>query len=198
MKKNKLSEKQVHAILASLRELLERGPWNKSAFLRVLGKKIQKSYDDLAERAGRAEQAKVHKTTEQKKTQEPSETQQEIFVALYASDGGNLESWEKILMNLPRQAISRPVYAEKKAIQNAFKERRNHLNEAYVVIYVMRDAILPTASDKTPKDRFGTELLTLKNKALLHENIIRFVHATGVYEYKKGRLIKMPDANLDG
>ncbi|MDF1684129.1 MAG: Dot/Icm secretion system protein IcmQ [Legionellaceae bacterium] len=198
MKKNKLSEKQVNAVLTSLRELLERGPWSNSAFLRVLGKKLQKGHDDFAERAGRAEQANLHKATEHQKTQEPSETQQEVFIALYASDGGNLESWEKILINLPKQAISRPVYAEKDAIQRVFKQRRNHLNEAYVVMYVARDAILPTPIDKTPKDRFGTELLTLKNKALRLENMIRFVHATGVYMYKKGRLIKMPDANLDG
>lgn len=198
MKKNKVSDKQVNAVLASLRDLLERGPWSNSAFLRVLGKKLQKGHDEFAERAGRAEQAKFHKTTEHKQTQGPSETQQEVFVALYTSDGGNLESWEKILINLPRQAISRPVYAEKQAIEKVFKERRNHLNEAYVMMYVARDAILPTAMDKTLKDRFGTELLTLKNKALMLENIIRFVHATGEYRYKKGRLIRMPDANIDG
>lgn len=195
MKKNKLSEKQVHTVLDSLRELLERGPWNNSAFLRVLGKKIQKSHDDLAERAGRAKQAEGHQTTEYIKPQALSETQQEVFIALYSSDGGKLESWEKILMNLPRQAISRPIYAEKKAIQKVFKERRNHLNEAYVSIYISRDLILPTPIEKTPKDRFGNELLTLKNKAFELDNIMRFVHASGEYKYTKGRLIKMPDAD---
>ncbi|MDF1826789.1 MAG: Dot/Icm secretion system protein IcmQ [Legionellaceae bacterium] len=198
MKKNKLSEKQVHTVLDALRELLEQGPWNNSAFLRVLGKKIQKSHDDFAERAGRAAQTENHQTTQHKKIQAPSETQQEVFIALYASDGGKLESWEKILANLPQQAVSRPVYADQKAIEKAFKERRNHLNEAYVAIYIMRDFILPTPMDKTPKDRFGTELLTLKNKALALDNIMRFVHASGEYQYKKGRLIKMPDANSAG
>jgi intracellular multiplication protein IcmQ len=198
MKKNKLSEKQVHSILTSLRELLERGPWNNSAFLRVLGKKIQKTHDDFAVSAGRSQQAELHESTQHNKKQELLETQQEVFVALYSSDGANIQAWEKILTNLPRQSISRPVYAEEEAIKNVFKERRNPLNEAYVVMYITRDAILPTPMDKTPKDRFGTDLLTLKDKALVLEHMIRFVHASGVYTYKKGRLIKIPEANTDG
>lgn len=198
MEKNKLSEKQVHTILTSLRELLERGPWNKSAFLRVIGKKLQKTYDDFAVRAGRAEQAELHQSTQHNTKQELLETQQEVFIALYSSDGANIQSWEKILTNLPRQSISRAVYAKEDAIKHVFKERRNQLNEAYVVMFVTRDAILPTPMDKTPKDRFGTELLTLKDKALVLDNVIRFVHATGVYTYKKGRLIKIPEVNTDG
>ena len=90
------------------------------------------------------------------------------------------------------------MYGEEEAINKVFKARGNPLNEAYVVMHVAREAILTTPMDKTPKDRFGTELLTLKNKALALENMIRFVHATGVYRYKKGRLIKIPDANTDG
>ena len=200
MEKNKLSEKQVNAILTSLRELLERGPWNKSAFLRVIGKKLQKTHDDFSARvgcAGRAEQAGLHQATQHKMKQEPLETQQEVFVALYSSDGANLESWEKILTNLPRQSVSRPVYAEEKAIEKVFKERRSHLNEGYVAMYITRNTVLPTPIDKTPKDRFGTDLLTLKAKALVLDNVMRFVHATGVYTYKKGRLIKTAHVNHD-
>ena len=198
MKKNKLSEKQAHSILTSLRKLLERGPWNKSAFLRVLGNKIQKTHDDFASSAGRSQQAKLHESTQNNKKQELLETQQAVFVALYSSDGANIQAWEKILTNLPRQSISRPVYGEEEAINKVFKARGNPLNEAYVVMHVAREAILTTPMDKTPKDRFGTELLTLKDKALVHEHIIRFVHASGVYMYKKGRLIKIPEANIEG
>lgn len=199
MKKNKLSEKQVHAILASLRELLEREPWNNSAFLRVLGKKIQKIHDDFASRAARSQQAKRDQATQQYGTkQELLETQQEVFVALYSSDGGNLQAWEQILTNLPRQSISRAVYADEKAIKHVFKERRNNLNEAYVVMHIARDAILPMPIDKISKDRFGAELLTLKDKALMLENIVFFVHATGIYKYKTGRLIKIPDMHTHG
>jgi len=191
MNKYKVSEKQAHAVLTSLRELLDKGPWKHSAFLRVIGKKIQKIHDDFAARAGRAQQIESHhQSIQHDQQQKRLETQQEVFVALYSSQGSDLESWEKILMNLPRQAVSRPVYAEEEAIQRVFKERRNQLNEAYVAMYIDRDTILPTPMDKIPKDRFGTDLLILKNNALKHENIIYFVHASGVYTYQKGRLKK--------
>jgi len=194
MKKNKFSDKQLNVILKSLRELLERGSWNTSAFLRVIGKKLQKVHDDFAARVHNAQQGFSHASAQDSMQHMPLETQQEIFIALYASDGANIQSWEKILMNLPRQAISRPVYAEATAIQHVFKERKSHLNEAYVVMYINRDAILPTPLDKTPKDRFGTDLLTLKNTALSLDNVIRFVHASGIYTYNKGRLTKVLDA----
>lgn len=193
MKKNKLSDKQTHAILTSLRELLERGPWANSAFLRVLGKKIQKIHDDFSARVESARQGSSHQSAQHNLKQEPSETQKEVFVALYSSDGANLESWEKILINLPRQTISRPVYGEEEAIQKILKDKKTPVNDAYVVIYIDQASLLITTPDKTPKDRFGTELLTLKNKALSLDQMLRFVHTSGVYTYKKGRLIKVPN-----
>ena len=199
MKKNKLSvsEKQTHAILTSLRELLERGPWANSAFLRVLGKKIQKIHDDFSTRVDSTHQSLSHKSAQHHLTQKPSETQKEVFVALYSSDGANLESWEKILVNLPRQTVSRPVYSEEEAIKKIFKDKKKPVNDAYVVMYIDQNALLMMAGDKAPKDRFGTELLTLKAKALSLDHMLRFVHTSGVYTYQKGRLIKVPKVQVD-
>lgn len=190
MKKNKLSEKQINVVLDSLRELVEQGPWHKSAFLRVIGKKLQKIQDNFIERVGGARQHTALQSLAQHAQPARGTTQKEIFIGLYSSDGTNLQSWEQILQNLPRQAISRPVYAKEADIQKIVKEKKNRINEGYVVMYVNQQAILPTPLDKTPKDKFGTVLLTLRDKALSLDNIVRFVHATGVYAYRKGRLIQ--------
>ena len=46
------------------------------------------------------------------------------------------------------------------------------------------------SADKTPVDKLGKPLLTLKDKSLSLDNINRFVHITGTYQYGQGRLVK--------
>ena len=99
------------------------------------------------------------------------------------------EKWERIVNNLPKQIISRPIYADEENANQLIRSKENKLNEAYVAIYINQSDIIPMG-DKTPTDRLGKPLLTLKDKSLSLNNINRFVHVSGVYQYLAGKLIK--------
>lgn len=116
--------------------------------------------------------------------------QQEVYVSLYSSDGTNLQSWERIIANLPRQMISRPIYSDEEQVRALIKSKENKVNEGYVAIYINKTDIIPLSQDKTLYDRLGSPLLTLKDRSLNTENITRFIHTSGQYTYYKGRLTK--------
>jgi intracellular multiplication protein IcmQ len=190
MKNTPLSNEQVNEILEALRGMLEHGSWGGSAILRALGKKLQSIYDEFEADVGAGRQAALD--AEQGPVQHmPSDTQQEVFVALYSSDGTNLSVWERLLSNLPRQSVSRPVYAHEDDVKRAMNSASNRLNEGYVAIYVDRTSMLAMPAEKIPKDKSGTALLTLKDNALKLSQLVKFVHINNVYTYDKGRLKKV-------
>jgi intracellular multiplication protein IcmQ len=116
--------------------------------------------------------------------------QQEVYVSLYSTEGRLIQSWERIVNNLPRQIISRPIYENEEDIITAIKYKENKENEAYVSVYINTSDVLTIHEDKIPKDKLGKKLLVLKDKALELDNITRFVHLSGEYQYLHGRLIK--------
>ncbi len=186
--KNELSKQQTDAILKALDALVEQGGWNASEFLRVIGKKLRTIRDDFSSRAVVISPDKSKITSHLANRVALRSGQQEVFVALYSSDGANLQAWERIVINLPKQMISRPIYANEEDINQAIRAKENKVNEAYVSVYVGQGDVLPMG-DKTPLDKLGKSLLTLKDKSLNLENINRFVHSSGIYQYAHGRLV---------
>ena len=93
-------------------------------------------------------------------------------------------------MNLPKQIISRPIYANEEDIKALIRTKVNKVNEAYVSIYIHQSDILFLSPDKTPLDKLEKPLLTLKNKSISLENINLFVHGSSTYHYRQGRLVE--------
>ena len=190
MIKDKLSEQQSQAILKALDDAIEHGPWDKSNFLRVIGKNLQDIRDGFYSKttplnhheakiaANIADRLKLHND------------QQEIFIALYSSDGANLQSWERIIANLPKQMISRPIYAAEEDVKSFIKTKDNKNNDAYASFFINPADILILSTEKTHLDKLGKSLLTLKDNALSLDNFESFVHVSGEYQFEKGRLIK--------
>nr|3FXD_A Chain A, Protein IcmQ [Legionella pneumophila str. Corby]3FXD_C Chain C, Protein IcmQ [Legionella pneumophila str. Corby] len=56
--KDQLSDEQKETILKALNDAIEKGPWDKSNFLRVIGKKLIAIRDRFLKRIGAASQAK--------------------------------------------------------------------------------------------------------------------------------------------
>ncbi|MDX2345579.1 MAG: Dot/Icm secretion system protein IcmQ, partial [Legionella sp.] len=123
MKKNKLSDEQIKAVLDAFKEALDHGPWASSALLRVLGKQLQEMYEAFEDEVGLEKKVLAKKKSEHHSQKKPKETQQEVFVALYSSDGADIKSWEKIVANLPKQMVSRPIYADEEEIKKAIQAR---------------------------------------------------------------------------
>ena len=188
--KDELSEQQTDAILKALDDAIEHGPWDKSNFLRVIGKNLREIRDGFANQLYAPGQDTSKIASHLANRIALRSGQQEIFVALYSSDGANIQSWERILVNLPKQMISRPIYASEEDIKALIRTKENKTNEAYVSMYISQGDILQMSADKIPVDKLGKPLLTLKDKSLSLDNINRFVHISGTYQYGQGRLVK--------
>ena len=190
--KDELSKQQTDAILKALDDAIEQGPWEESNFLRVIGKNLHEIHDGFVARINRTgvNGASLGMASHLANRIALRNGQQEIFVALYSSDGTNISSWERILTNLPKQMISRPIYADEEDIKALIRTKPNKINEAYVSMYINQSDILILSVDKTPLDKLGKSLLTLKDKSLNLDSINRFVHLSGTYQYSHGRLVK--------
>jgi intracellular multiplication protein IcmQ len=189
--KDQLSDEQNEAILTALNEALEDGPWDKTNFLKAIGKNLSEIRDRFLSQLGADSQTQLKIESHLANRMALRSGQQEVYVSIYSTEGTNLQSWEKIVTNLPRQMISRPIYADESDIKSILKTKENKLNEAYVAIFIHQADILPISSEKAPLDKLGKPLLSLKDKTLYLDNISRFVHETGVYQYERGRLIKI-------
>ncbi|KTD55415.1 Dot/Icm secretion system protein IcmQ [Legionella quateirensis] len=189
--KDRLSDEQNEAVLKALNDAIEKGPWDKSNFLKVVGKNLIEIRDGFINQLGASSRAQLKAESHLANRIALRSGQQEIFISLYSADGTTIQSWEKIIANLPKQMISRPIYADEADVKALLKTKENKQNEAYVAIYINQSDILQLSSDKAPVDKLGKMLLTLKDKTLNLENISRFVHISGVYKYERNRLIKI-------
>lgn len=188
--KDKLSDEQNETILKALNDAIEQGPWEQSNFLKVIGKNLIEIRDNFLNQLGASSQAQLKAEAHMANRMALRSGQQEVYVSLYSSDGSNIQSWERIVANLPRQMISRPIYADEEDVKAMLKMKENKQNEAYVAIYINQSDILPLSPDKASVDKLGKVLLSLKDKTLNVDNISRFVHLSGVYRIANGRLIK--------
>ncbi|GGI89951.1 Dot/Icm secretion system protein IcmQ [Legionella impletisoli] len=188
--KDEITEEQSKAILEALDNAINEGPWEESNFLRVIGKNLRQLRDKFSSQTKALNQDEKIASNLANRIALRS-GQREIFIALYSSTGSNIQSWTHILANLPRQIISRPIYANEQDVKEVIRTKENQNNEGYVAIYINKDDILPTHPDKIPTDKLGKPLLSLKDKAIKVENINRFVHISGVYKYLGGRLVKI-------
>ncbi len=190
MKKNELTKQQVEDILRILDDLVSQAGWDSSMFLRVINKSLQTMRDDFATKAEAVyhlQQSNVSSHLANRVAVRSG--QQEIYVSLYSSDGGNMQTWERIVLNLPKHTISRPIYASEEDVNQMMRHKENKMNEAYVSAYVNQTDIL-SIGDKTPYDKLGKALLTLKDRSITLNNINRFVHTSGIYVLEHGRLTK--------
>lgn len=185
-----LSDQQNEAILNALDEAINNGPWDQSNFLRAIGKNLTDIRENFVNQLDTRTRQQIKADTHLANRMALRSGQLEVFVSLYSADGTNFQSWERIVSNLPRQMISRPIYANEEHVREIIKLKENKQNEAYLGIYINQTDVIPLSPDKTLSDKLGNVLLTLKDKTLDLENISRFVHSTGVYQFDRGRLLK--------
>jgi intracellular multiplication protein IcmQ len=187
---DELTKQQVDAILNALDDAIQQGPWGTSSFLRVIGKNLLEIREGFAKRVDASAQQQSNRLSSLANQMALRSAQRKVYIVLYSFEGSNIKTWERIVANLPRQMISRPVYSQEDDAIAIIKTKENKNNEAYIVIYINESDILPMPTDKLPHDKLGKQLLTLKDKSLKLDNIDCFVHQSGVYHYTQGRLVK--------
>lgn len=182
-------EEIVKKALNSVDETIKNGPWNESNFLRMIGKGLGKIRDDIA---GLLSDSAPNMQVASNLTNRVAARvgQVELFIGLYCSDGFNVFSWERIVVNLPDQMVSRPVYAHEEDIKEMIRGKSNKINEAYISAFVDTDAIIHLPPEKTLYDKLNKPMVSLKDGAVRLDNLHRFVHLTGIYDFGSGRLVK--------
>lgn len=185
-----LTEQQNEELLKALDEAIQNGPWEQSNFLRAIGKNLTDIRENFVKRLGARSKSQVKADANLAQRLALRSGQQEVFISLYSSDGANINSWEKIVANLPRQMISRPIYASEEHVKEIIKTKENKKNEAYLGIYVNQADIVSLPPDKILTDKLGNSLLTLKDRTLDLENISIFAHSGFIYRYNNGHLVR--------
>lgn len=183
-------DEKAQKILKELDETLAKDVWSKSSFLKAINTELVKIRSALVDfmqnkEKYKAENLRVAEVPLQKNHHQP------VFISVYSSEGMHLQSWERIIANLPRQMVSRPIYLHEEDAQNWIKFKENKINEGYICIFIKQDDLLEIAEDRQPKDKFGKPLLVLKDRSIHLDNIQKFVHQSGNYRYVQGRLQKI-------
>lgn len=190
MKNDALTQQQADAVLQALDNVITQGPWEESNFLRVIGKNLQAMRDNFVSQMNSPEKEQADANASLANQIALRRDQQKVYIHLYSSDGKSIHSWEWIVANLPRQMISRPIYADEEDVKAIIKTKENKINEAYAVIYIGQDDILQISADKVPVDKLGKHRLFLKDGSIKLDNIVCFVHMADTYHYLQGRLVK--------
>lgn len=181
---------KARRILTAVETTIEQGDWEANNYLRLVGQKLQTIREQYREALPRDNEDKSFATANLIQRVAMRSGQQEVFVSLYSSDGSVLGNWERILSNLPRQIISRPIYTNEEDIKAFIKSKENPKNEAYVALFVNQSDILQLSQEKIPHDKFGKPLLSLKDNAIDLNNLTRMIHMDAIYTISEGRIVK--------
>lgn len=196
MKKDDLSKEQADKIISVLDDAIQEDSWEKSRLLNAVGQRLQGMRAAFKQKIDEVYGSSQTTTSHLANRVALRQGQQLIYVSLYSVDGSILNSWERIVYNLSKQVVSRPIYSVEGDVKAMIRSKANPKNEAYVSVYVAVEDILSPPPDKVVRDKLGQGLLSLKDKALQLENLVKFFHESGIYHYQNGRLIREGDMQL--
>lgn len=184
--------KDISKALAQLiSDLLATGNWDASLFLRTAAQKLQKIQSDAEALAKRFEK-KIVPEGELVHQNKLKQGYIIVYISVYQSDPYNLSKWETTLKSIREYSITRPIYRSQDHVAEAIRSKQG-TNEGFVSIYIKENDIIPPYAGKTIQDRWGHELLTIREGCLLPENIIEFVHVGRRYSFKNGKLLLKSD-----
>jgi intracellular multiplication protein IcmQ len=180
-----VSLEQAKIIQEALHRLANSPNFSHSTFLKIVQQQIQKisdEFDETIEQTYLSDNQAVQEVLD-----DPNK--QAVFISVYCSDGSKIDAWQRVITNLPKQYISRPIYLREQDAQKALKAKAQFLNEAYVSVLVDKKNIFSTENDLfNLHDKFGSQLLTLKDRSIELSNIVFFWHNSKQYSFKDGNL----------
>ena len=190
--------KQRQQIIENLDVLIENKNWENSLALKVVQSRIVTYRDSLAkeieEHAGSVDEAQDDGAME--KNQLP-EGQTSIFICLYKSFGDDIAQWEKTLAGFTGHVLGRPIYATEEAAGKFISGKENREPEAYIEVWIKKDMVIDMPPARRLYDKFGSQLLTLKQGVLSPSQIQYFTSGVGKrYRFKDGRLTFLVEKKL--
>lgn len=181
--------KQNIAILKALNEAIENGPWDVTVFFQAMRNKLVEIRDRFKQDVNLEDinDSSMAGTLFGRIAKRSGIT--EVYVLLYNADGTNLAKWENILRTISTHTVSRPIYNLEKNARSALRAAVTKPNEAYISVFIPEEDIMPTQSGRIAHDRYGHEILNLKEGAIKAENIHQFIHVSGRYDYDNNKLV---------
>jgi intracellular multiplication protein IcmQ len=178
-------------LIELLRDLLATGNWEASLFLKTTQKKLQKFH---AEAIALSEEYSAKKRSSEDEWEfYKKKGYVAVYVSLYQSDPYSLIKWEHTLKSIREYSVNRPIYRSEEHVQAMIRAKQNSPKEGYAAIYVQESDIISPYAGKVVEDKWGHELLTLRDNSLLPGNIIEFVHQSRHYAFKDGKLLLMSE-----
>ena len=184
-----LSAPEIGEKLTSIIDnLLDTGDWGSSLFLKASASRLRELRDEAEIMSHKHDHHAAMIKENAELTIIPSGHIQ-VNIFMYQVDGTNLQSWLRAIKSLAESKIVRPAYKSEEYVQ-AFIRSKTSAPEShgYITVYVKEDDFYTI--NPVPVDFLGHELLTLKEKAVKMENIIKFVHANKkCYLVQSGELV---------
>jgi Dot/Icm secretion system protein IcmQ len=189
---DKNNETELPKIVSKLKKIfsdvLAVGDWESSIFLKNAAAKIR----ELQNRLEKIDQGKIveNQVAAAGKVDQQGELAQgviKVFVLLYQVDGTNIEWWYKTIKSLQEYNVTRPVYKDESYAEEFIRSKVSNVERnGYVAVYVNEKDLYKTGT----ADSLGHQLFTLRENAIVLENVIEFVHANkNRYKMGEGELI---------
>lgn len=167
-------------------ELLDSDAWTKGIYLQTISTKIAElrtEVNTLLEEIAGSENVGVVGAA-------PKTTGNiNVFISLYQADAKNISMWQKTLKRINEFSTSRPVYRDEESVKQLIRGRPDPSKEGYAVIQVKEADLIKPYTGKQLADRFGNELLTVREGSIKPENVVKFVHGANIYKFENGELI---------
>jgi len=163
-------------LLQTVDNAIEKGRWDNSLFLKNILKQLQELREYIIKELGETAPTEVVDIQQRiRKIIQEKEGYQRVYIALYQTESDRLDRWLVTIKLLAGgYSVSRPIYASETEIQSMLREK-NGKGDAYVVVWVKQSDILPPQEGMPLKDRWGHDLLHLKDSFFRLENVIEFV-----------------------
>lgn len=167
-------------LLEALNEVMEKGQWHSSLFLRNILKQLQELHMQVTHEFTEVdeeerEEAITNNLQQRQALAEEREGYQRAYITLYQAYSDQLDRWFTAIKMLDKYSASRAAYHSVQDVENMIRQKQSKC-DAYVIVWVKETDILPVGEAGVLKDRWGYELMTLKEGSFSLKNVIEFVH----------------------
>lgn len=179
-------EDELKKFQETYNELLANEGWEKVPFLKIMHAKLLKLKLELDDLMGLTPETPSLQDHQSPQAELSSDNLLKLYIYLYTTEGKRLEAWQRLLANLDKQYISRPIYRNEVDAQYAVFNAPVMHNAGYVAVWVDKKFLLE--AENGPRDKFGHELLMLKDRAIDLAKIEYFWTNSSQYQWKLGKL----------
>lgn len=183
--------KLARKLIDALNTAIETGPWSKGLLFEAIGNKLKLLRDQFQQELDVSieEQSPTSQQNSLSKTGESSWVL--AYLSLYIIEGNDIKKWEKLLSNLGSNIVTRPIYKNEEDLLTALRAKETKLNDAYVCVRLRAADIINPPDNMPPVDRFGHELLIVRQGGISSSNIVYFIHNNLRYKFEKQELVRL-------